>query len=71
MSVKTLPMNMLCLKPRKCCVFVTVFHNNAILRQVSLNVVKIPTQSTVKHVGNVLMHNLHDEADIHKKGGTP
>ena len=43
--------------------------NNATLRQVSLNGVKIPWQSTVKHLGNVLMYNLHDEADVYKKRG--
>ena len=41
--------------------------NNATLRQVSLDGVKIPWQSTVKHLGNVLMYNLHDEADVYKK----
>ena len=43
--------------------------NNATLRQVSLNGVKIHWQSTVKHLGNVLMYNLHDEADVYKKRG--
>ena len=43
--------------------------NNATLRQVSFNGVKIPWQSTVKHLGNVLMYNLHDEADVCKKRG--
>ena len=43
--------------------------NNATLRQVSLNGVKIPWQSTVKHLGNVFMYNLHDEADVYKRRG--
>ena len=43
--------------------------NDATLRQVSLKGVKIPWQSTVKHLGNVLMYNLHDEADVYKKRG--
>ena len=43
--------------------------NNATLRQVSLNGVKIPWQSTVKHLGNFFMYNLHDEADVYKRRG--
>ena len=43
--------------------------NNATLCQVSLNCVKIPWQSTVKHLGNFLMYNVHHEADIYKKKG--
>ena len=43
--------------------------NNATLRQVSLNGVKIPWQSTVKHLGNVFMYNLHGEADVYKRRG--
>ena len=35
--------------------------------QVSLNSVKIYWQTTVKHLGNFLMYNLHDEGDIWKK----
>ena len=43
--------------------------NNATLRQLSSNGGKIPWQSTVKHLGNVLMYNLHDEADVYNKRG--
>ena len=43
--------------------------DNATLRQVSLNGVKIPWQSTVKHLSNFLMYDVHDEADIYKKWG--
>ena len=32
----------------------------------SLNGIQIPWQTTVKHLGNVLVYNLHDEADVYK-----
>ena len=41
--------------------------NNATWHQVSLNGVNIPWQSTVKHLGNVLLYKLHDKADVYKK----
>ena len=42
-------------------------NDNSTLRQVSLNGVKIPWQTTVKHLGNFLMYNIQYEADICKK----
>ena len=42
--------------------------NNALVCQVFLNGVKNTLQSTVKHLGSFRMYNLHDEANIHKKG---
>ena len=35
----------------------------------TLNGVKIPWQSAEKLLGNALMYNLHDEADVYKKIG--
>ena len=38
-----------------------------VCRQVSLNSVKIPWQTSVKHLGNYLNYDLSDEIDIGEK----
>ena len=48
-----------------CC----VSYNNSTLHQVSLNAVKIPWQTTVKHLDDIPVHNLYDKTNICKKTG--
>ena len=42
-------------------------YNSSKLRQISLNAMKIPWQTTVRHLNNVPVHNLCDKPNICKK----